>query len=137
LSTDLFGGDGNDKLYGGGGKDDLIGGLGKDDLWGGDDADRFIFGSIEDTAKGGKKADLIHDFNRKQDDIVDLTGIDAKEGGSNNKFKCIGDDDFSGKKGELRYENFKLQGDTNGDGKADFTIKMLGVAKLASADIDS
>jgi Ca2+-binding RTX toxin-like protein len=132
----LFGGEGNDRIYGGDGDDEITGGMGRDQLWGGDDADRFIFGSNAETAKSGKKADVIHDFNRKQDDIVDLTGIDAKNGGGNNKFKYIGDDDFSGKKGELRYENFKLQGDTNGDGKADFTIKMLGVAKLTNADID-
>lgn len=126
----LFGGDGNDAIHGDDGNDDIIGGLGTDAMYGGRGQDTFFFASIEEIGKGST-SDLIGDFRRKDGDLIDLSAIDAKEGGSDNKFKYIGDDDFSDKKGELKYKNGKLSGDTDGDGKADFTLlvntnKMVG-----------
>ncbi|MGH6737144.1 MAG: calcium-binding protein [Methyloceanibacter sp.] len=141
----VFGEEGNDTLIGGRGKDqldggadnDLIrGGRGKDLLTGGNDSDLFDFNTIKDSLKGGKR-DKILDFTRGEDDI-DLKGIDAKTGVSGNqKFNFIGKQDFSEKKGELRYEDkgskVIVQGDVNGDGKADFEI-YVAVGSLGKGD---
>ena len=59
----------------------------------------------------------------------------AKKGvGGNQKFKFIGKHDFHDTKGELRYEDkgakVVVQGDVNGDGKADFEI----LVKLGSLE---
>ncbi|MGH6735044.1 MAG: calcium-binding protein [Methyloceanibacter sp.] len=132
----LIGGKGNDKLDGGAGADVLTGGRGKDLLFGGADRDLFDFNSIKDSVRGGKR-DKILDFQRGTDDI-DLKGIDAHKGVSGNqKFKWIGKQDFHDKKGELRYEDkgskVIVQGDVNGDGKADFEI-WVGVGALSKGD---
>lgn len=122
----LNGGSGDDTLDGGANKDTLNGGRGKDTLTGGTGSDRFDFNSIKESVKGGQR-DVITDFKRGQGDMIDLKGIDAKTGISGNqKFAWIGKDDFSGVKGELLYKDLGskviVQGDVNGDGKADFEI---------------
>ncbi|MGH6736814.1 MAG: calcium-binding protein [Methyloceanibacter sp.] len=131
----LIGGSGNDVLDGGAGMDTIRGGLGKDQLYGGADRDFFDFDSIKDSVKGGKR-DVIHDFERGTDDI-DLRTIDAKTGGGNQAFKFIGKQDFHDRKGELRYEDkgnkVIVQGDVNGDGKADFEI-LVKVGALSAGD---
>ncbi|MGH6734567.1 MAG: calcium-binding protein [Methyloceanibacter sp.] len=133
----IIGFKGSDTLRGGAGDDVLNGGLGRDTLFGGPDADRFDFNSIKESKKGGPR-DKIMDFKRGQDDVIDLRDIDAKSGvGGNQNFKFIGKQDFHEKKGELRYEDkgstVIVQGDTNGDGKADFEI-FVNVGSLAKGD---
>jgi Ca2+-binding RTX toxin-like protein len=144
-SGDVFGEDGNDTLIGGkkgdtldGGADsDLLrGGKGKDKLFGGTDSDTFDFNSIKDSVRGSKR-DKIIDFQRGPDEI-DLKNIDAKTGVSGNqKFKWIGKSDFHDKKGEVRYEDkgskVIVQGDVNGDSKADFEI-FVKVGNLSDDD---
>ncbi|MGH6734564.1 MAG: DUF4347 domain-containing protein [Methyloceanibacter sp.] len=125
---------GNDTLRGFANKDTLIGGKGRDTLFGGADADRFDFNSIKESVRGSKR-DKIMDFGGK--DKIDLKDIDAKSGSGNQKFKWIGKKDFSDEKGELRYEDkgatVIVQGDTNGDGKADFEI-FVNIGSLAKGD---
>ncbi|MEZ5828543.1 MAG: hypothetical protein R3D01_09310 [Hyphomicrobiales bacterium] len=70
--------------------------------------------------------------------MIDLRGIDAKKGISGNqKFKFIGTHDFHDVKGELRCKELGsmviVQGDVNGDGKADFEILVMA-ASLAKGD---
>lgn len=134
----LYGGEGNDTMYGqagrdavdgGGGKDLLTGGLGADVLIGGLAADRFVFTSLKDSTPAGK--DLIYDFRHGQGDKIDVSGIDARTGNTgtnvgNNKFKFIGDDPFSGAKGEFRYINGFVTADVNGDKVADLSIRIDG-----------
>lgn len=129
----LLGGKGNDTLKGEAGNDILTGGLGKDTLTGGSGRDYFDFNSVKDSVKGGNR-DKITDFSRKQGDRIDLRDIDAntKKSGDQ-KFKFIGDDKFSKTAGELRFDKKIVQGDTNGDGKADFEIH-VNVSKLAATD---
>jgi Ca2+-binding RTX toxin-like protein len=118
----LFGGDGKDSLYGGGGKDDLYGGHQKDKLYGGDDADTFFFEELKDTSRKNKHADKIMDFDRKEGDMIDLSAIDAKENkGGNQKFKYIGDHDFT-KAGQVSFHNGKIMINTNNDSKAEAVI---------------
>ena len=64
----LNGGAGDDSLDGGAGRDRLIGGPGNDLLTGGPDADIFVF------RKGGG-SDVITDFGRDGDDVVELGGL--------------------------------------------------------------
>ncbi|MGH6735216.1 MAG: M10 family metallopeptidase C-terminal domain-containing protein [Methyloceanibacter sp.] len=127
---------GNDTLEGLGGNDTLTGGAGRDILLGGAGRDLFNFDAPSETKKGSQR-DKIMDFQRGQDDI-DLRTIDAKTGVSgNNAFKFIGKQDFHDVRGELRYEDkgstVIVQGDRNGDGKADFEI-FVAVGALSRGD---
>jgi Ca2+-binding RTX toxin-like protein len=132
----LFGGAGRDTLNGGAGKDTLkgdagndklYGGAGKDTLHGGAGADTFVFKSLKDSTAAASGRDTIKDFSHKAGDTVDLKAIDASTKSSGNQaFKFIEDDAFHKKAGELRYEKTGgktlVEGDVNGDGKADFAI---------------
>lgn len=129
----LNGGDGNDTLLGGDGADKLSGEKGADILTGGAGKDVFVFSKLTDSpAKGG--SDFITDFAKKEDRF-DLRPLDADADTKGNQmFDFIGKQKFGKEDGELRYE-FKggdtiVQGDTNGDGKADFSFVIDGEVKL-------
>jgi Ca2+-binding RTX toxin-like protein len=132
----LNGGGGNDRLNGAGGNDRLIGSTGVDRLTGGAGADRFAF---DDGHSGATRttADQILDFSHAQKDKIDLKGIDAIAGsGKDDAFHVIGAKAFSGNAGELRW-TFKagvtfVEGDTNGDGKADFALMVEGDRLVAN-----
>lgn len=129
----LYGGDGKDDLYGGGKADHLIGGKGTDYQWGGSGVDHFIFESIQDSVAGSNR-DIIKDFSKSDGDLIDLSKIDAVEGGGNNAFDFIGTQAFHDVAGELRFTNGLLQGDTDGDGQADFTVKVANINSLHNSD---
>ena len=149
----IFGGDGNDNisgasgddiLHGDAGDDQLFGDNGKDMLFGGDGDDYLDGGNAKDTLNGGAGNDVMRGGNGKDifaitdlggiDEIldfsknekIDLSGLDAIDGGDIDAFSWIGSSAFSNTAGELRAfknggQNF-VEGDTNGDGVADFTI---------------
>lgn len=119
----LFGGNGADYLYGGNGADQLTGGKGKDRLEGDAGADTFIFANTNETGKGNK-ADIIVDFD--SGDKIDLSAAGS--------FSFIGDAGFSNSAGEVRFANGLLQGDVDGDGSADFEIKVKDVDSLQNSD---
>jgi serralysin len=127
----LYGGNGGDNLFGDDGNDKLTGGKGQDLLEGGSGNDVFIFEKISDSVTGDKR-DLIDDFSHSEGDKVDLSKIDA--GSSNGSFDFIGDTAFSGTAGELRFHNHILSGDVDGDGKADFQIKIADVNTMHNSD---
>jgi Ca2+-binding RTX toxin-like protein len=123
---------GNDHLDGGAGNDILIGGLGKDILTGGDGADAFVFKSIQDSTPGHE--DQITDFSSAQGDHINLAGIDANtQAAGDQAFGYIGSAAFSDVAGQLRYADHFLEGDTNGDGTADFRVH-VNVASLQHGD---
>ncbi|WP_292960603.1 right-handed parallel beta-helix repeat-containing protein [Novosphingobium sp. UBA1939] len=144
----LFGDDGNDKLYGGAGNDVINGGAGNDTieggagvdiLTGGAGKDVFIFraGDLDGTSKANPE--IITDFSKADGERINLSNIDAKIAtAADDPFTFIGTKAFSGKAGELHYEvqdgHAFVSGDVNGDGIADFTIKLLGVTSLAAGD---
>lgn len=119
----VFGGAGEDFLSGGNGQDELTGGTGQDHLEGGGGADLFIFTDVNEMDKGSN-ADVIEDF--ENGDKIDLSGA--------GNFTYINDQDFGNVAGELRFEDGVLQGDTDGDGNADFEIKVKDVNSLQDAD---
>lgn len=125
----LLGGDGNDRLIGGAAKDALNGGLG---------ADTFAF-ARGDTAAAAATADAITDFSQTEGDRIDLSLIDARSTVSGNQaFTFVGTAAFTRVAGQLRFAqtggDTYVQGDTNGDGTADFWIKLNGLTSLKAAD---
>jgi Ca2+-binding RTX toxin-like protein len=137
----LDGGSDNDILKGGDGNDTLIGGFGKDTLTGGAGADRFAFDLTSQSHGDAATRDVITDFNRKQKDKIDVSGIDAKESSkkkTNDAFVFIGDRAFSGKEGELRAETVGkktfVYGNVDGDKDADFAIELAGKIALVKGD---
>ena len=70
-----------------------------------------------------------------QGDRIDLRldGISNKAG--TQSFTFIGDDKFTRTAGELRYDDAVLSGDRNGDGKADFSIKLANKAPIHWSDL--
>jgi Ca2+-binding RTX toxin-like protein len=137
----IFGFGGNDTLIGADGDDVLTGGLGKDRLTGGAGADSFNFDLKSETPKGHNR-DVIMDFHRAESDHIDLSDIDAKSKTTtvDDHFKFIGAKPFHHKAGELHYiknAHFLLvEGDINGDGRADFQIEVHGINKLAALDFN-
>ena len=134
----LLGGAGRDFLYGDGGNDKVRGGAGTDDLYGGTGADRFVFDDHEFGGMSRSTADYIGDFNHSEGDRIDLHLVDAVAGGADNAFDFIGSHGFTGVAGQLRYflsdgDTF-VQGDTNGDGLADFLIFLDGSHSLVAGD---
>ncbi|WP_137154859.1 calcium-binding protein [Rhizobium sp. FKL33] len=126
-----------DNFAGGAGADTLYGYLGKDKLAGGADADTFIYKAAAESA--GKAVDIISDFTKADDDLINIHAIDADTTAKNNQdFTFIANNAFSGDAGELRFSvsggNTTVQADINGDGKADFVLKLTGSISLASSD---
>ncbi len=128
----LSGGAGADSLAGGRGDDTLNGGNGADRLRGDDGADVFVFGTA--LAADG---DRIADFDMAQFDRIDLRLVDAIQGTvATDGFAFIGTAGFGGHAGELRVQAgaraTRVQGDTDGDGTADFTIVLTSPMDLGT-----
>lgn len=142
-SNRLDGRDGDDYLNAEAGNDVLIGGLGTDFMLGGHGRDRFEFRSVEEIGTGETTRDVIWDFKPTADKI-NLGSIDANEQFSGNQaFQLLGFAEFTGKSGELRwvYEQRAdlsaatlVEGDTDGDGIADFQIELNGRLPMYAAD---
>lgn len=144
----LYGQDGADRLFGAGGTDYLDGGANGDSLEGGAGRDRFLGGTGADSfvfkdgdfAGVGSAADQIIDFSRADGDLIRLDAVDADVATAGDQaFSFLGDAAFTGAAGQLRYEqisgNTYIQGDTNGDGVADFWIRLDGLYALAATDL--
>ena len=127
----LNGGAGNDTLYGEAGDDSLTGGTGLDILNGGLGADTYFFGQ-GDTGATIATADRIQGFNSSQGDLIDLSGSGATS--------FIGTAVFSNSAGELRTQliggNTYVQCDTDGNGVADFMIRVDGNVVLSNTDFN-
>lgn len=146
-AANLLTGDfGNDTITGGGGKDTLTGDvLGISTNF----ADRFVYRSIFETGKTASTRDVITDFVNTGTlalrDRIDLSLIDAStEAGGNQAFTFIARSAFNGTAGQLHYKlennagflNDKtiIEGDINGDRRADFQIELTGLKTLVAAD---
>jgi Ca2+-binding RTX toxin-like protein len=136
----IFGLDGNDMFVGGKYAEFFVGGARRDILKGNGGADCFIFTDTADSTNAKAGRDLIQDFNHTQHDRLDLSSIDAEasSSGTDEIFAFIGADDFSGAEGELRYKfigaSTLVQGDTDGDKNADFSIELKGHIALHAGD---
>ena len=119
-------------IAGGAGKDTLNGGAGADILTGGGGADRFVYKPGEIAA-----GDAVADFSHAQGDKIDVSAIDAIDGGADNAFTFIGTAAFTAA-GQLHYAvsggNAILEGNTDGLGGANFSIVLDGVGSLVASD---
>ena len=124
-------------LNGGVGRDRIYGELGRDSLTGGADADTFGF-TGGSTGATRSTADRIIDFRQAERDLIHLSAIDANLlSGGDQAFSFIGTRAFSAA-GQLHYVQISgstyVEGDTNGDGKADLVIRLDGLHTLVSGD---
>jgi hypothetical protein len=128
---------GDDILYGDGGNDTLNGGAGADRLFGGLGKDQFVYNAA--TESGVAAPDSIADFSRSQGDRINLSAIDANANAAlNQAFAFIGAAAFSKVAGQLRFEQAAgstfVSGDVDGDGAADFSIRLDGLIPLTASD---
>jgi hypothetical protein len=138
----LAGFGGNDTLVGGASLDVLHGGAGRDALWGGTiggsgdgSFDRFVFTALADSGKTKATRDIIMDFEDGVDQI-DLFRIDAMTTFAGDQpFSYINGNSattpaamFTKVAGQLRSylsaDGTIIEGDVNGDGKADFSLEL-------------
>lgn len=135
-SDTLGGSSGNDRLVGGAGQDVLSGGSGGDVLTGGDGRDVFLYTRISDSTRSS--CDRIADFD-SGNDVIDIRQIDANtERSGRNDFIFIGSAGFHGEAGELRAFTkgavTVVQGDVDGDGRADLVVALSSNIALAALD---
>jgi hypothetical protein len=92
------------------------------------------------AARGGSGIpDHVHGFVRGEDRL-DLSKFDASTAKGVQHFTFIGKQGFHGEAGELRYAAGSkglvvLQGDLNGDARADFSIVVHGTDALGKGDL--
>ena len=147
----LFGNDGDDTINGENGSDLLVGGSGNDTLSGSAGSDRLVGGGGNDKfifAAAGELSpssfDTINDFAANTNttlaggvhttpngDIIDLTAIDAINGGSDDAFTWLGTGAFTAA-GQLHYTTTGTETIITGNTDAntatvEFEIHLLGV----------
>jgi Ca2+-binding RTX toxin-like protein len=138
----LDGAGGVDLLKGGIGADTIIGGTGNDVLQGGVGADSFVVrqeSAYSSLVPGGRvmEVDTVSDFLTAQGDFIDLSAIDAiaATAGVNDAFVLVGA--FSGAAGQMTLTfgagTTTLRLDTDGDGTADYLMKINGNVTADSA----
>jgi Ca2+-binding RTX toxin-like protein len=108
---------GDNRIVGGDGRDALIGGLGADLLRGNSGADRFVIEKARDSTPGPAGRDTILDF--RGNDRIDLSDLPGR-------MRFLGDDGFDGDPNAVRAVarsgSTLVQGDIDGDRRADFAI---------------
>ncbi len=136
-NDNLLGGEGSDKLLGGTGNDILYGENGADTLTGGQGTDFFVFTALTHSGTTAATRDLITDF--ELGDRISLSVMDANPGlAGDQAFAFIGGSAFTGAAGELRAvagaANTLVEADLDGNGVADFQIRLTGSLTLSAAD---
>ncbi len=130
----IEGNDRNNTLKGNDNDEHFLGHKGADKLFGGGGADIFMFSS-GDSGNSKSTADTIMDFDPAEHNLIDLRRWDANPKAAGlQDFDFIGTAAFSKQAGQLHVQkqggDTLVQGDTNGDGKADFMIYLKGSVML-------
>lgn len=132
----LRGGEGRDTAMGGTGRDWIRGDQGPDVLTGGAGVDRFLYFDAADAPAGRGRSERITDFRPGQDDILLEFDADTTRRGDQD-VDFIGADAFSAA-GQVRAEaagrRTRVEGDVDGDGRADFSILLDGRQTLTDDD---
>jgi Ca2+-binding RTX toxin-like protein len=133
----IYGGSAGDTITGSSNADWIFGSGGADTLRGGPGGDTFYYDDVSQSTPAA--GDTILDF--AAGDRIDVSGIDAINGGANDAFTFLGGAAFTNHAGELRAvntggNNWLVQGDTNGDGVADFQLSFVNsdAHPITSAD---
>ena len=143
---DLQGAGGNDNLRGDAGEDTILGGFGRDIMAGGSftgggypgdgESDTFQWNNLGESSVGAQR-DVIRDFEVGID-LLDLSRLDAINGGADDAFTFIGASAFSGAAGEVRFfqagANTIVQTDSFGGGHPSFEIRLDGALTLTATD---
>lgn len=127
LDDSIIGGPNADLIIGLGGSDSITGGPSGDVLIAGSGNNQFIYTDINESAARNKQRDQIIGFNRKTD-TIDLSSIA-------DNLHFIGKKSFSKTAGEVSFLNGSLLLDSNGNGKSDFEIVMLGTKQIGSNNL--
>jgi uncharacterized protein YkwD len=135
---DLEGGKSSQWIHGNDAANVITGHSGHDRLFGEGDADTFVF-LKGDTSSTRSTADTIFDFSHAEGDIIDFSHRDANsQVGGDQEFTFIGNQAFHKVAGELHYVQGKsdtwIEGDTNGNGKADFIVRLDDAMSLVKED---
>lgn len=129
IGTIIFGSSSSEKITGGAGAEFIHGGGGADTIAGGGGADVFVYDSLSDAAPSskGSPVEVITDF---QDgvDRLDLSHLGHMTYGGQATLAS------HGLIWSVSGGNTFISGDTSGDGRADFTIELLGVHNLTKGD---
>ena len=143
-ADNLFGGDDIDFIYGDAGNDVLHGDAGDDYLDGGAGVDRLIGGAGLDTFAFGPMR-MPDGTYVLQDDPARDTVVDFQQGSDRidlvswGPMTFIGDAAFSGEGPEARTSikggSTLIFGDYDGDGAADFSIRLTGAFTLTQGDV--
>ena len=125
----IDGSSGNDTVLGGQGDDTIVGGAGRDVMTGGGGADVFQFVTAAAIGNSVATRDVIRDFTTGLD-LIDLATLPGT-------LTFIGAAAFSNVANQLRYTAATglLEGDTNGNSTADFTLFLGAGTVLAAGDL--
>ena len=129
----LTGDGGVNVLIGGAGNDTLTGGAGGDVLTGGTGADTFVYTSLADSTFSPKTQDVITDFSHADGDQIDLSQIDPSFS-LVASFTHMADQLIVTAAPAKGADAYLVQGDVNGDGKADFAILVHSATALVAGD---
>jgi hypothetical protein len=145
LANNIQGNDGNntlsglagvDTLNGGAGDDRIIGGVGGDLLRGGADADTFVI-LQESVGNAVLETDTVYDYAAGDNDRIDLSAIDANSIQDGNQAFTFAEFGFTKTAGQMTLTfasgQTTLRLDVNGDGKADYQMKINGDVTHESA----
>lgn len=114
----------SEELYGLDGNDYIRSGIGGNKIYTGDGKDTIIYTSEEQSKKGSR--DTLVDFRGDRGDRIDLSSL------SDSRFIYIGNDEFTGKRPEVRFKDGLLQININENRSADMEIELEGVNKFKS-----
>ena len=120
---------GFDTIFGGAGDDTVSGGFTRDVMTGGAGADVFVFANNAEIGNSVATSDVIRDFTKGLD-VLDFSALPGTQ-------TYIGSASFSNFAGQLRYTAATgiLEGDTNADGIADFSLNLGVGTVLAAGDL--
>ena len=138
-AIDAYGNGLDNVLVGNSAANVLNGRIGADDLRGAGGADTFYFDDRHFGGLNPSTCDRIIDFSHSEGDRIDLGDVDASTIAADDQaFAFLGTGAFTNVAGELRYQqaggNTYVYGDTNGDGAADFMIRLDGSHTLIEGD---
>jgi hypothetical protein len=138
LANNIQGNDGNNTLYGlagvdtingNDGNDFIVGGAGSDLLRGGGGIDTFVV-LQESVGNAVLESDTVYDYVAGDNDSIDLSAIDADSTQGGNQAFTFAEFGFTKTAGEMTLTfasgQTTLRLDVNGDGKADYQMKING-----------